>query len=83
MPIWAMVKEQRNGAKIGRNCLVGANTLVAEGKEIPDGSLVLGSPGRIVRQLSPEEIRDINSFAQYYVDRFKRYRTGLRPDGEL
>jgi carbonic anhydrase/acetyltransferase-like protein (isoleucine patch superfamily) len=42
-----------NRAKIGRNCLVGANTLVAEGKEIPDGSLVLGSPGRIVRQLSP------------------------------
>ena len=71
-----------NGAKVGKNCLVGANTLIAEGKEIPDGSLVLGSPGRIVRQLSPEEIRDINSFADYYVQRFKRYQAGLRPDAE-
>jgi carbonic anhydrase/acetyltransferase-like protein (isoleucine patch superfamily) len=71
-----------NGAKIGRNCLVGANTLVAEGKEIPDGSLVLGSPGRIVRQLSPGEIRDINSFSDWYVKQFKRYQAGLRPEGE-
>jgi len=71
-----------NRAKIGRNCLVGANTLVAEGKEIPDGSLVLGSPGRIVRQLSPGEIRDINSFSDWYVKQFKRYQAGLRPDDE-
>ena len=41
-----------NGAKIGRNCLIGANSLIAEGKEIPDGSLVMGSPGKVVRQLS-------------------------------
>lgn len=70
-----------NGARIGRNCLVGANTLVPEGREIPDGSLVIGSPGRIVRQLSPEEIRNINSFADCYVEQFRRYQAGLRADG--
>jgi carbonic anhydrase/acetyltransferase-like protein (isoleucine patch superfamily) len=71
-----------NGAKIGRNCLVGANTLITEGKEIPDGSLVVGSPGKIVRQLSPEEIRSVNAFADAYVEQFRRYQAGLRPDGE-
>jgi len=71
-----------NGAKIGRNCLIGANTLITEGKEIPDGSLVVGSPGRIVRRLSPEEIRGINAFADAYVEQFKRYKTGLRADDE-
>jgi carbonic anhydrase/acetyltransferase-like protein (isoleucine patch superfamily) len=40
-----------NGAKIGQNCLIGAGALVTEGKEIPDGSLVMGSPGKVVRQL--------------------------------
>lgn len=71
-----------NGAKIGRNCLIGANALVAEGKTIPDGSLVLGSPGKVVRQLSPEEIEKINATAGNYADRYRRYRTGLKPDGE-
>jgi len=70
-----------NGAKIGKNCLIGANALIAEGKEIPDGSLVIGSPGKIVRQLSPEEIRNINSFAGHYVQQFKRYRESFRADG--
>ena len=69
-----------NGAKIGKNCLIGANTLIAERKEIPDGSLVLGSPGKVVRQLSLEEITEINGFADYYVREFQRYRTELRPD---
>ena len=70
-----------NGAKIGKNCLIGANALIAEGKEIPDGSLVIRSPGKIVRQLSPEEIRTINSFAGHYVQQFKRYRESFRADG--
>jgi carbonic anhydrase/acetyltransferase-like protein (isoleucine patch superfamily) len=70
-----------NGSKIGRNCLIGANSLIAEGKEIPDGSLVLGSPGKVVRQLSPEEIERINSAADHYVAKFKRYRTAFKPDG--
>jgi carbonic anhydrase/acetyltransferase-like protein (isoleucine patch superfamily) len=69
-----------NGAKVGKNCLIGANTLIAENKEIPDGSLVIGSPGKIVRQLSPDEIKTIGSFADYYVQKFKRYRQAFRPD---
>jgi len=69
-----------NGAKVGRNCLIGANALVTEGKEIPDGSLVTGSPGKVVRQLSAEEIRNINAFADHYVQQFKRYKTDFRPD---
>ncbi len=67
-----------NGAVIGRNCLIGANTLIAEGKTIPDGSMVLGSPGRVVRQLTPEEITRVNTTAQHYVDKFKRYRTDFK-----
>ncbi|MBM3356856.1 MAG: gamma carbonic anhydrase family protein [Betaproteobacteria bacterium] len=69
-----------NGARIGKNCLIGANSLVAEGKEIPDGSLVIGSPGKVVRQLSEEEIRRINSASDHYVQKFKRYRSDFRKD---
>jgi carbonic anhydrase/acetyltransferase-like protein (isoleucine patch superfamily) len=69
-----------NDAEIGRNCLIGANTLIAEGKKIPDGSLVIGSPGKIVRQLTEDDIRGINAFADYYVKEWKRYRTQLKPD---
>ena len=69
-----------NGAKIGRNCLIGANSLITENKVIPDGSLVVGSPGKILRQLSAEEIRNVNSFADWYVREFKRYQQELRPD---
>jgi len=69
-----------NGAKVGKNCLIGANTLVGERKQIPDGSLVIGSPGKIVRQLSSEEIRNINSFADHYVQEFKRYQKEFRRD---
>lgn len=70
-----------NGSKIGKNCLIGANSLIAEGKEIPDGSLVMGSPGKVVRQLSEEEIKRINSACDDYVAQFKRYRTSFKPDG--
>jgi carbonic anhydrase/acetyltransferase-like protein (isoleucine patch superfamily) len=70
-----------NGAKIGKNCLIGANALIAEGKEIPDGSLVIGSPGKVVRQLSEEEIRRINAAADHYVQKVKRYRREFRADG--
>jgi len=70
-----------NGSKIGRNCLIGANSLIAEGKEIPDGSLVMGSPGKIVRQLSEAEIKRINSASEHYAAKFKRYRDSFKPDG--
>jgi carbonic anhydrase/acetyltransferase-like protein (isoleucine patch superfamily) len=70
-----------NGAKVGRNCLIGANSLIAEGKEIPDGSLVVGSPGKVVRQLSEAEIKHIHSASEHYVQKFKRYRETFKPDG--
>ena len=70
-----------NGSKIGKNCLIGANSLIAECKEIPDGSLVMGSPGKVVRQLSEDEIKRINSASEHYVAKFKRYRQSFKPDG--
>jgi len=69
-----------NGAVIGKNCLIGANTLIAEGKTIPDGSLVLGSPGKVVRQLSADEITGIKGFADYYVQNFKRFKADLKAE---
>ena len=69
-----------NGLVIGKNCLIGSNTLIGEGKIIPDGSMVLGSPGRVLRQLSPEEIIKVNSFAGLYVQKFKRYQSGFKPE---
>ena len=67
-----------NGARIGRNTLIGANSLIAEGKEIPDGVLVLGSPGKIVRELKPEEKDFLLQIAQGYVDRAQLYRETFR-----
>jgi carbonic anhydrase/acetyltransferase-like protein (isoleucine patch superfamily) len=67
-----------NGARIGRNTLIGANTLIAEGKEIPDGVLVLGSPGKVVRDLTQEEKDYLLKIAQGYVERGKLYRTQLK-----
>jgi carbonic anhydrase/acetyltransferase-like protein (isoleucine patch superfamily) len=69
-----------NGAKVGRNCLIGANSLVTEGKHIPDGSLVMGSPGKVVRPLSPKEIRFVSTAFDHYVEKFKRYRDSFKPD---
>jgi carbonic anhydrase/acetyltransferase-like protein (isoleucine patch superfamily) len=66
-----------NGAKIGRNCIIGANTLITEGKQIPDGSLVMGSPGKVVRPVTPQEIQAITLSAQHYVQNAKRYRQHL------
>ncbi len=70
-----------NGAKIGRNCLVGAGALVTEGKEFPDGSMILGSPAKVVRQLSPEQIEGLRRSAQHYIDNAQRFRASLRKLG--
>ncbi len=67
-----------NGAKIGRHCLVGAGALVTEGKEFPDGSMILGSPAKVVRQLTPEQIEGLRQSAQHYIDNARRFRAGLR-----
>ncbi|HYC36220.1 MAG TPA: gamma carbonic anhydrase family protein [Usitatibacter sp.] len=66
-----------NRAQVGRNCLVGAGALVPEGKVIPDGSLVLGVPGRVMRSLTAEEIAMNTWIAEHYVERCARYRQGL------
>ncbi|MES2978147.1 MAG: gamma carbonic anhydrase family protein [Pseudomonadota bacterium] len=67
-----------NGAKIGKHCLVGAGSLVTEGKEFPDGSMILGSPAKVVRQLTPEQIASLKKSAEHYVLNARRYKTGLK-----
>ncbi len=67
-----------NGAKIGKNCLVGAGSLVTEGKEFPDGSMIMGTPARVVRQLTPEQIEGIRQSAQHYIDNARRFRATLK-----
>ena len=68
-----------NGAKIGRDCLVGAHALVTENKEFPDRSLILGSPARVVRELSDEEIAQIRWSADVYVRNASRFLSDLVP----
>jgi carbonic anhydrase/acetyltransferase-like protein (isoleucine patch superfamily) len=70
-----------NGAKIGKNCLVGARALVTEGKEFPDGSMILGSPAKVVRALTPEQIEGLRRSAGHYVENAQRYRKGLKKIG--
>jgi len=67
-----------NNARIGSGCLVGAGALVTEGKEFPDGSLIVGSPARAVRSLSPEQIEGLRQSARHYVQNAARFRKGLR-----
>lgn len=67
-----------NGAKIGENCLIGAGALVTENKEIPDGSLVMGAPGKVVRALNDAAIQGLRGSALHYQDNMRRFRTGLR-----
>lgn len=66
-----------NHARIGKNCLIGAGALITEGKDIPDGSLVMGAPGKVVRQLSDEAIAGITDSAIRYQDNMRRFRSGL------
>ncbi len=66
-----------NGAVIGSNCIVGANALIAEGKEIPDNSLVVGVPGKVVRTLPDQAAEDIRKSAQGYVRNWRRFKAGL------
>jgi carbonic anhydrase/acetyltransferase-like protein (isoleucine patch superfamily) len=63
-----------NGARIGRHCLVGAKSLVTEGKEFPDGALIMGSPAKVVRMLAPEQIQLLQFSAAHYVQQAERHR---------
>ncbi len=70
-----------NGAVIGENCLIGAGTLIPEGKEIPAGSLVMGQPGKVKREMSDDDIQGLIRAADHYVKHSARYRAELREDG--
>jgi carbonic anhydrase/acetyltransferase-like protein (isoleucine patch superfamily) len=71
-----------NGAKIGKYCLIGANSLIGEGKEIPDGSLVMGSPGKVVRELTEAQKKMLEASAAHYVHNAQRYARDLAPQDE-
>lgn len=68
-----------NGVKIGRNCIIGANALITEGKIIPDNSLVVGQPGKVVRERDPAHIAVLQMSAEHYVQNWKRFAAELRP----
>jgi len=70
-----------NGARIGKGCLVGAGALVTEGKTFPDGSLILGSPAKVVRQLTQEELLRLEASAAGYVARGQQFKTQLTKIG--
>ena len=67
-----------NDAKIGKNCLVGAGSLVTEGKEFPDGSMIMGSPAKVVRELTPEQIQGIRMPAKHYIENALLFQSSLK-----
>jgi carbonic anhydrase/acetyltransferase-like protein (isoleucine patch superfamily) len=67
-----------NRCKIGRNCLVGAGTIITEGKEIPDNSMVIGAPGRVIRQLTEPQLALLKMSSEVYVKNFQRFRESLK-----
>ena len=71
-----------NGARIGKNCIIGANALIPEGKDIPDGSLVMGSPGKVVRELNDGQKQMLQASAAHYVHNAKRYARDLQEQAD-
>ena len=67
-----------NRCKVGRNCLVGAGTMITEGKEIPDNSMVIGTPGRVIRQLTEPQLAMLKMSSEVYVKNFQRFRESLK-----
>ena len=67
-----------NNAKIGRNCIVGAGSVVTEGKEFPDNSLIIGAPAKVVRTLDEAAAAKLRQSAEHYVDNARRFVTGLK-----
>jgi len=70
-------------ARIGNYCLIGANALIPEGEDIPDGSLVVGAPGRVIREVTEQERNLLEFSAAHYVENGRRFRRGLRPDSRF
>lgn len=64
-----------NNAVIGKNCIVGANTLVTENKKFPDGTLILGSPAKVIRELTNDELVELKNAAVYYTNKIPRYKS--------
>ena len=67
-----------NNAKIGNNCLVGAGALVTENKEFPDGSLIVGSPAKAVKELDENTIANLTRSSKHYVENFKKFSKELK-----
>jgi carbonic anhydrase/acetyltransferase-like protein (isoleucine patch superfamily) len=70
-----------NNAIIGKNCLVGAGAVVTEGKEFPEGSLIIGAPAKVARELSPENIARLESSAKNYIERASSFKKNLKKIG--
>lgn len=70
-----------NGVKIGKNCIIGAHTLLTEGKEIPDNSLVVGSPGRVIRTHGDDVAELLKASADHYVENWKKHASQVREVG--
>lgn len=70
-----------NGAKIGKNCLIGAGALITENKVIPDGSLVMGSPGKVVRELDEKAFQNLTMSALHYQKKAALFKADMRPIG--
>ena len=67
-----------NGAKIGRNCIIGAHTLIPEGKEIPDNSLVMGAPGKVIKPVSDHQAQVIKMSALHYVENWQKHKASCK-----
>jgi len=70
-----------NSARIGRHCIVGAGSFIAEGKQFPDGVLIVGTPAKVVRELTPAQIEDLKRLAPHYVALADRHRSGAKAMG--
>ena len=69
-----------NGAKIGKNCIIGSKALVTEGMEVPDGSMVLGIPGKVKKILNEEEQSIVSIGAEHYIENYKKYKKLMNKD---
>lgn len=70
-----------NRVRIGRNCIIGANALIPEGKEIPDNSLVMGAPGKVIKDVSEMQLQVIKMSAHHYVENWQRHKAGMKVIG--
>jgi carbonic anhydrase/acetyltransferase-like protein (isoleucine patch superfamily) len=70
-----------NNAKIGRNCIVGAGSVVTEGKEFPDNSMIVGSPAKVIRTLDAEAVAKFQRIPPHYVENARRHATGVKKIG--